>query len=232
MRVAAVEAVGTLKPSGPAFLEGLINVAAAARLQPVAEAAVRTLPRAADAQDRLAALIGEPVRSACARQPHVRPWATAAIGLLAMARDGGSRPTSEPGDDRAQRPTPISGSAARPAPFCPCKTASVGLPPIEELLQRAGKADRGEAIFFRTGANACSGCHRIQGRGRWVGPDLSTIGVKYGKDELLRSILNPSAAIGYNYRSMNLALKDGRIMTGLPIAQSADSLVLKTAEGK
>ena len=41
----------------------------------------------------------------------------------------------------------------------------------------------------------------MQGQGQWIGPDLSTIGTKYGKDELLRSILNPSAAIGYNFRS-------------------------------
>jgi putative heme-binding domain-containing protein len=55
---------------------------------------------------------------------------------------------------------------------------------------------------------------------------------KYGKDELLRSILNPSAAVGYNYRSFVVALADGRVITGLPVEEAADRLVLKTAEGQ
>jgi putative heme-binding domain-containing protein len=65
-----------------------------------------------------------------------------------------------------------------------------------------------------------------------VGPDLSTIGTKYGKDELLRSILNPSEAVGYSYLAQVVALKDGRVLTGLAIEDSPDRLVLKTAEGQ
>jgi putative heme-binding domain-containing protein len=72
----------------------------------------------------------------------------------------------------------------------------------------------------------------VQGRGQWVGPDLSTIGVKYGRDELIRSILSPSTAIGYNFRSVVVALADGRVITGLPIEETADRLVLKTAVGE
>ena len=68
-----------------------------------------------------------------------------------------------------------------------------------------------------TRAAAATAC---KGQGQWVGPDLSTIGTKYGKDELLRSILNPSAAIGYSFRSLVLALADGRVVTGLPVEES------------
>lgn len=72
----------------------------------------------------------------------------------------------------------------------------------------------------------------MQGRGQWVGPDLSTIGVKYGRDELIRSILSPSAAIGYSFRSLVLGLTDGRVITGLPVEDTPDRLVIKTAEGR
>src|SRR5262249_15411565 len=67
---------------------------------------------------------------------------------------------------------------------------------------------------------------------QWVGPDLSTIGTKYRKDELLRSILSPSAAIGYNFRSVVVATTSGQAITGLPVEETPDRLVLKTAEGK
>jgi len=56
--------------------------------------------------------------------------------------------------------------------------------------------------------------------------------VKYGRDELIRSILSPSAAIGYNFRSVVVALADGRVITGLPVEEAADRLVLKTAAGE
>ena len=59
------------------------------------------------------------------------------------------------------------------------------------------------------------------GDGQWVGPDLSTIGVKYGRDELIRSILSPSAAIGFSFRSLVVALTDGRVITGLPVEETA-----------
>ncbi len=106
------------------------------------------------------------------------------------------------------------------------------LPPIYELVRREGNAEKGAEVFFRTASNSCSSCHRVGGKGRWVGPDLSTIGVKYGREELLQSILNPSAAVGYNYRPYVLALKDGRVVTGLPLQESEGAIVLKTAEGK
>ena len=91
---------------------------------------------------------------------------------------------------------------------------------------------RGRDVFFKTGTNSCAGCHRVQGRGQWVGPDLSTIGVKYGRDELIRSILSPSDSIGYSYRSVVAALNDGRVITGLVLDDTADKLVIKTADGQ
>ena len=106
------------------------------------------------------------------------------------------------------------------------------MPSICELIRRDGDADKGRAVFFRAGTNSCSSCHRVQGRGQWVGPDLSTIGVKYGHDELIRSILSPSAAIGVSFRSLVVALADGRVITGLPVEDTPDRLVVKTADGQ
>ena len=40
-------------------------------------------------------------------------------------------------------------------------------------------------VFFRSGTNSrAASCHRVQGEGQWIGPDLSTIGIKYSRDEL------------------------------------------------
>jgi putative membrane-bound dehydrogenase-like protein len=122
-------------------------------------------------------------------------------------------------DARRDLPLPKSGSGEP-------------LPPIRELLARQGDATRGESVFFRERSDACIRCHRVRGLGNWVGPDLSSIGVKYGKDALLDAILNPSASISFGYQTCVVATTDGRVLTGLIAKQSPEELVLKTAEGQ
>jgi putative membrane-bound dehydrogenase-like protein len=122
--------------------------------------------------------------------------------------------------DEVNETIPITSASGKP------------LPALYELVRRDGDAEKGRAVFFQGGANACGSCHRVQGGGKWIGPDLSTIGTKYGKRDLLEHILNPSAAISDSFRSIVVALNDGRVVTGLPLEDSPNSLVLKTAEGK
>ena len=154
--------------------------------------------------------------------------------IIELARSG-----KLPDDLKTEATTALYASADRrvreaAAKVLPLPKIAGGhtLPPISTLIHRDGDAGRGRDVFFRTGTNSCGGCHRVQGRGQWVGPDLSTIGVKYGRDELIHSILNPSSAIGYNFRSVVAATTDGRIITGLLVEESADRLVLKTASGE
>jgi putative membrane-bound dehydrogenase-like protein len=237
-RVAAVEAIGRLRP--PEAAQVLDSLIAGSRdrksSDDAAEAAVRTLPRLGDARDRLASLMADDNLPLGLRREALRTFAGLGDGarrLLSMAREDklpeGLRTEAttvlhaHPDfriREEARRVLPIKSASGRP------------LPPIGELVRRDGNADRGLEVFSRAGTNACSGCHRVQGRGQWVGPDLSTIGAKYGKDELLRSILNPSAAIGYNFRSLVVAATDGQVITGLPVEDTPERLVLKTAEGK
>lgn len=49
----------------------------------------------------------------------------------------------------------------------------------------------GREIFF--GKGACSSCHMMQGRGGYLGPDLSEIGANRTIAELRESILDPNA---------------------------------------
>ena len=84
---------------------------------------------------------------------------------------------------------------------CPRRPAAGRCRRSVELIRRQGDADKGGRSSSAPAPTACGSCHRVQGHGHWVGPDLSTIGVKYGRDELIRSILSPSAAIGFSFRS-------------------------------
>jgi putative membrane-bound dehydrogenase-like protein len=241
VRVAAIEAIGTLRvPKAQTFVDRLVGDAKdKPSSNPMAEAAVRTLPKLYDASRRLSALIGAREYPLGVRREAIRTL---------TQLDGGARRILDmataktlPDDLRTEATTLLHTSftldrrlrdeAAVVLPL-PKTVTGQPLPPLRELLRRDGDADKGRAVFFRTGLNACASCHRVGGRGQWVGPDLSTIGTKYGKDELLRSILNPSASIGYSFRSLVLGLADGRVVTGLPVEETPGRLVVKTADGQ
>jgi putative heme-binding domain-containing protein len=204
---------------------------------PVAEAAVRVMGRHSGANGRLTDLVIAADYPLGIRREALRS--------MAQLESGGTRiielvrAKKLPGDLITEATTLLHTSANRrvrdlAGEVLPLPKTAAGrpLPPIGELIRRDGDANHGRELFFRTGVNSCGSCHRVQGQGQWIGPDLSTIGVKYGRDELLRSILNPSAAIGFSFRSLIVGLDDGRVITGLPIEDAPDRLVLKTATGE
>lgn len=97
------------------------------------------------------------------------------------------------------------------------------------LRTEKGAAKQGLKIFQRDQSDACGRCHRVEGVGQWVGPDLSSIGIKYAKPEMLFHIINPSAAIGYNLDAYAVVCTDGKVLTGLIAEEYPDRIVIKTA---
>jgi mono/diheme cytochrome c family protein len=83
------------------------------------------------------------------------------------------------------------------------------LPPIADLVKRLGDASHGKAIFESQTA-ACSSCHQINGKGTDVGPNLSEIGTKLGKDALYESILDPSAGVSFGYEAWSIVVEEWR----------------------
>ncbi len=102
----------------------------------------------------------------------------------------------------------------------------------EEILAIPGDRDRGEKVFFQTAGVACKNCHRIGGRGIDLGPDLSQIGKKYNRAQILESILNPSKQIEPKFQSYRLLTTDGRAFAGLLVRQDASEVVLKDANNQ
>ena len=69
-----------------------------------------------------------------------------------------------------------------------------------------GDAAAGERYFF--GAGGCAGCHMVLGRGKAVGPDLSAAGVEMTREELERSVREPSARIRPGYQPVTVTLRN------------------------
>jgi putative heme-binding domain-containing protein len=101
------------------------------------------------------------------------------------------------------------------------------LPPLPELIKMTGKADHGKKLFFST-AN-CSKCHIVKNEGKEVGPNLSEIGSKLGKEAFLVAILDPSAGISHNYETYVAATDEGKVISGLLISKTDAEVVLRDA---
>ncbi len=82
----------------------------------------------------------------------------------------------------------------------------------------------GRAVFAKT----CAQCHNLFGTGGNVGPEL-TGSNRADLDYLLGNVYDPSALIGKDYQATVLALKDGRVLTGIVRAEDKDAITLVTA---
>lgn len=102
------------------------------------------------------------------------------------------------------------------------------IPPINKLLQMRGDGKQGKIVFDTIGT--CNKCHKVGGEGKEVGPDLSEIGSKLSREDLYVNILNPSAAVSHNYETYALLTTEGRLITGILVNQTDESVTLKTAE--
>jgi PQQ-dependent dehydrogenase (methanol/ethanol family) len=73
-----------------------------------------------------------------------------------------------------------------------------------------GDAANGERIFW----TSCGSCHRVNGRGGRLGPDLSRIGAGRSRAALIREIRDPSATMLDGYQPVRLVTADGQQIRG------------------
>jgi putative heme-binding domain-containing protein len=123
----------------------------------------------------------------------------------------------------------VKTEAAQLLPLPPSQNAQP-LPPVAELLKMKGAPAAGEKVFYRE-APGCFKCHQIKGNGAQIGPDLSEIGTKLGKDAMVEAILDPSSGISLGYETYTLELKSGDEAYGLLASDSADEIAIKDLKG-
>src|SRR5207244_4146182 len=83
----------------------------------------------------------------------------------------------------------------------------------EQILSLKGDAARGKELFFKAAGLQCANCHAIAGTGSTLGPDLTEIGKKYSRTQILESILEPSKSIDPKYVTYLLEATDGQVHT-------------------
>jgi putative heme-binding domain-containing protein len=108
------------------------------------------------------------------------------------------------------------------------------LPTVAELAARKGDAARGRQLLAASAKNdlQCLKCHTVRGAGGSIGPDLSMIGKKASRENLVESILLPSKAIADQFLTWNVETKKGLALSGLLVEETGDHVVLRDGNGK
>ena len=95
-----------------------------------------------------------------------------------------------------------------------------------EVLGQSADVAAGKAHFVRH----CAACHKIDNQGVAVGPDISDMRTQT-PEQILLSILDPSAAIDANYYRYAVLTTDGQLIEGLLEDSNETSVTLKLQEG-
>ena len=90
-----------------------------------------------------------------------------------------------------------------------------------KLLEGPADTAAGRRIFENTKLTNCSSCHRVEGRGANVGPDLSLIG-RTDRKWIVESILQPSAVVAPHFQTWKVETTDGKTFTGLLVHTNLD----------
>lgn len=102
---------------------------------------------------------------------------------------------------------------------------------LAELMPHIGdgNAARGHDVFFGNKA-ACHTCHRAQGKGSDIGPELTLIGRIRTDRDLAESIVFPSSTITNGYTTFSVITGSGRMIDGVINRETADSIHMRMAE--
>jgi len=97
----------------------------------------------------------------------------------------------------------------------------------QPVLAMKGDAAKGQVVFEKN----CAACHRINGIGVNVAPDISDSRTKKF-EQILADILQPNRAIDNNFVGYTVRQLDGTVLTGILAAETATSITLRQQGGK
>jgi putative heme-binding domain-containing protein len=123
----------------------------------------------------------------------------------------------------------IQGTAMPATPFAPPELNALvaylrSMRDFNAPKVMVGDARRGRELFETKGG--CSTCHRVQGKGSRVAPDLTEIGNVRAADALWRSLQDPTSSMRPINRPVRIITKDGRTIMGRRLNEDTYSVQL------
>jgi len=100
---------------------------------------------------------------------------------------------------------------------------------LEPILRKSNDRrdyEAGKRLFAEVG---CLQCHRMGNQGGVMGPDLTQVSSRFGRMDILRSIIEPSAVMDEKYRIVIITMNNGRQQAGY-VLQEDDRVVTISAD--
>lgn len=99
---------------------------------------------------------------------------------------------------------------------------------LEVVAAAPGDAANGKVVFNRV----CASCHQHGDLGKKFGPNLSDIGDRMTKHDIISSIVWPNETIAKGYETILVLDYDGATTNGFVLAEDDESITLGIADGK
>ena len=108
--------------------------------------------------------------------------------------------------------------------------------PMDEYLEAlfGGNRMNGRNTFNYNSTVQCVRCHAMSsnGEGGAVGPNLANIGNVLSREQILQSLIEPSARLSPGYGTVYLKLKDGQEVNGVLAKESETELTITTSDAE
>lgn len=108
------------------------------------------------------------------------------------------------------------------------------LPELQQLPEDTASVTAGKAVFVRANCHKCHRCGDVAGQPQdnRLGPDLTSLGWRRQRREILMAVLHPSQDLDEEYPSTTVVLQDGRSFTGLLMADGEGRMAVVAADGQ
>jgi putative heme-binding domain-containing protein len=97
---------------------------------------------------------------------------------------------------------------------------------FRDALLQGGSVARGRDLFVGHPAAQCTRCHTVRNAGSDVGPNLTGVATRLTREQILESLLEPSARIAAGYGTVGITLKNGKRVDGTLKDETATHVVL------
>jgi cytochrome c oxidase cbb3-type subunit III len=98
-----------------------------------------------------------------------------------------------------------------------------------DIVKLPGDPKQGEALFY--GKAQCSDCHMVNGKGGFIGSDLSFYGAEAKPDQMRAIILDPDKNLPADKKATTVVTTAGQRITGMLRTNNNFSLSIQTLDG-
>ncbi len=99
---------------------------------------------------------------------------------------------------------------------------------FDRVMKAKGEVKEGKRLFI---SQACNACHTNAEGQTPKGPHLVDIGKRYKREELIESILKPSAKIAQGFDTYVFIMEDGKQHVGFATSESAETIHIRKNDG-